>query len=152
MPNRDNYYDSKFVNSIRSQKAAATVTGSAVDLLGVDAVTVLADVGASTLTASGSNYFALTLTESSGSASGTSTGTYTTVAYTDLLGAAVTTDGAWGKIDSTAKTSKSYAVGYIGAKRFIKAVATKTGTYSAQISVNAIGRRLGSAPVSPIAS
>ncbi len=146
MPNRDAYYDSKFVNLVRSQRLTGTTTSSALDLSGIDAVALLADIGASTLSPSTANKFTLTVTESSGSATGTSTGTYTTVAYTDLVGSSVTTDGAWAKIDSTAKVSKTYAASYIGGKRFIKVAVTETGTASIQASVQAIGRRLASAP------
>jgi hypothetical protein len=152
MPNRENYTTNKVVNLIRSQRITGTTTSSALDLSGIDAVEFIADIGASTLTPSTANRFVLTLTESSGSATGTSTGTYTTVASSDIIGNAATTDGAWGKVDSTAKVSKTYSASYIGGKRFVKAVATETGTASVQISVTAIGTKLASAPAStPVA-
>lgn len=96
-----------FAKSINPQAITTTTqTGAAVDLLGYNAAEVIFEVGAIT-----DGTFTPSITECD-----TSGGTYTAVTATDIIGTLVA---------FTTVTPQSY--GYIGSKRYIKAVVTVAG-------------------------
>lgn len=141
MPNREMVSDVKFATAIVPAVATATVTSAEIDLQGFDSATVLFDIGNSGDTLSGSVYWTLTLTESD-----TSGGTFTTVAAADIVGGV-----ASHLIDAPAEDSVVVAFGYTGSKRYIKGVATKTGTHSNGTPIG-IASALGHASNAPVAN
>lgn len=122
MPNRTQVEDLSVSQIAIAATKTTTVTSSAVDTFGYDAATIIFDIGNSGDTLSGSLYWTLTLTECD-----TSGGSYTAVAAADLLG---WSGAASYVIDAPAEDSLAVKVGYKGAKQFIKAVATVTGTHT----------------------
>lgn len=126
MPNRDLFNNIKTTQVLVNAVATGTVTSSAIDLQGFDSAAVLFDVGNSGDTLSGSLYWTLSLTESDSSGSG-----YTTVAAADIQvqGGTFGTDNTF-VIDAPLEDSLLVKFGYLGSKRYLKAVATAMGSHS----------------------
>jgi hypothetical protein len=106
----------------------ATSTSAAIDLQGFNSACAVVSTGA----VAGSGDYTASLTECD-----TLGGTYTAVAASDLLGEFIATLAA----DSV------YKVGYVGNKRFIKAVVTKNSGTSIIAGVTIIKGNASSAPV-----
>lgn len=112
-------------NNIAVQQALAPVvatttqTSATIDLQGFNSAGVVFSLGQSGDTLSGSVYWTLKLQESDNDSS------YTDVAAADLLNGAASVT-----IDAPAEDETSISFGYIGSKRYLQAVATKTGTHS----------------------
>ena len=117
---RDLYNNISVSQPVVPAVATASVTSSAIDLQGFNSAAVLFAVGASGDTLSGSIYWTLKLTECD-----TSGGDYTDVVLADLHNAAATV-----VIDSNSEDETVVKFGYKGNKRYLKAVATKTGTHT----------------------
>ena len=118
-------------NPIQLLVAAAqkvTVLSSAIDMQGFDALTLLAFLGASGDTLSGSVKIELEVQESDDDS------TYTAVADDDLIpvGSVVTATnvGTFGLIDDPAEDDQLYFIGYRGNKRYVKINAEFTGTHT----------------------
>jgi len=104
----------------------ATTTSDLVDTNGFESLAIAVQIGAGTF--DGSNLLTLKLQESDT----TATGDFTDVASTDLV-------GAFGLVNGTAFDENSVqSAGYIGDKRYVRLVATETGTVSSVISAVAI--------------
>lgn len=124
-------------------------TGTAVDIREADAVSVLVTVGANaaTQTLNSTNKLEIQLLESSGSATGTSTGTYAAVAQADIInGVTGSTLGAVVRIDGSGDLSAAYIVGYRGSKRFLKLKADEFGTVSIPCSGTILEGRMNILP------
>ncbi len=117
---RDLYNNITVTQVVAPAVATATVTSSAIDLQGSNRAVVVFNIGASGDTLSGSVYWTLSMTECD-----TSNGTYTAVDVADLHNSAATI-----VIDSNSEDETAVKFGYKGSKRYLKAVATKTGTHS----------------------
>lgn len=117
---RDLYNNISVVQASAPAVATASVTSSAIDLQGFERVAVIFAVGATGDTLSGSIYWTLKLTECD-----TSGGSYTDVVLADLHNAAATV-----VIDSNSEDETAVKFGYKGSKRYLKAVATQTGTHT----------------------
>lgn len=117
---RDLYNNISVSQVLAPAVATASVTSSAIDVQGFNSAAVLFAIGASGDTLSGSIYWTLKLTECA-----TVDGSYTDVVLADLHNAAATV-----VIDSTSEDEAVVKFGYKGNKRYLKAVATKTGTHS----------------------
>ena len=117
---KDLYNNVKVSQMATPAVATATATSTAVDAQGFNSLAVLFDVGQSGDTLSGSVFWTLKLTECD-----TSGGSYTDVAAEDLYNSAATV-----VIDDAAEDEVIVKFGYKGSKRFIKAVATTTGTHT----------------------
>lgn len=127
-----------FVNATRT----ATTTSDPIDTAGYNSATVVFDIGNSGDTLSGTLYWTLSLTECD-----TSGGSYTAVAAADITGWA---GAASYVIDAPAEDSLAVKVGYIGSKRYIKGVATATGSHSSGTPIGIISV-LGGASNAPVA-
>lgn len=99
--------------------STTTKTSSSVDLQGYNSATVVFAVGQSGDTLSGSVYWTLKVQHSDDDS------VYTDTAASDLLNPSLTT-----VVDSSAKDRQAYKFGYVGAKRYLKGVATPTGTHT----------------------
>lgn len=135
---RDLYNNINVVQVANPATATNTVTSSAIDLQGYNSCTVLISVGQSGDTLSGSVYWTLKLTESVDDSS------YTDVAASDMLGSQTAV------IDSSSEDEAVYKLGYVGSKRYLKAVATKTGTHTNGTPIGIIAVR-GDASREPVA-
>lgn len=110
--------------------AARTATANGtniIDMAGFGACTFVVQVAGVT-TADDSNYFTFTL--QAGDDSGLSDGA-TVTAATGLLGSNIV-------IDNTNDANKVGMMGYVGSKRYVRLVATETGTASAAWSAVAV--------------
>lgn len=113
--------------SIETDLVAATVdaNGTGVDLQGFESATILAAVGESNDTLSGSVKIELEVEESDDDS------TYTDVADADLIGYVDgTNDGTFAVIDAATEDQRAYIAGYIGSKRYIRVVVNVTGTHT----------------------
>lgn len=130
MATRDLYNDIKTTSILAPINTSATVTSSAVDIQGYEGEAIAFAMGLSGDTLNGSNFWTLSLTECA-----TVGGSYTAVAATDVIvdGGTLGTTSTYavnktgGGVNSDSQVVK---FGYRGGLRFVKAVATKTGTMS----------------------
>lgn len=118
--------------------ATANITSSAIDISGGNSLAVLFAIGASGDTLSGSIYWTLKLTECD-----TESGSYTDVNAVDMHGGIGTV-----VIDAPSEDETVVKLGYKGSKRYVKAVATKTGTHTngTIIGIVAVKGHLADAP------
>lgn len=122
---RDTTLDKAVAQSVDADIVTSTATGTGVDLREHNAATVLFIFGESNDTLSGSVYVTPTLEESDTLGSG-----YTTVAAADM-------SGTLSVVDAAAEDSTVQVVGYMGTKRYVRAVFTLTGTHTNGIPVSA---------------
>ena len=116
---RDLYRNILVTQHLHPVTSSTTKTSTTVDLKGYDSANVLFAVGASGDTLSGSVYWTLKLTHSDDDSS------YSDVALVDLNNASATV-----VIDSASEDKTVYGFGYHGSKRYLRAVATPTGTHT----------------------
>lgn len=116
---RDLYHNVAISQPLIPVVATADQTSSAIDMQGFNSLVVIFDVGNSGDTLSGSVFWTLKLQHSDDNS------VYTDVAVGDLLNGATTV-----VIDAPAEDSLAVPFGYGGTKRYVKAVATKTGTHT----------------------
>lgn len=114
----------------------STLTTSAFDVSKYEAVDVILGIGASGDTLSGTVYWTIVVHESD-----TYNASFAAAATGDVLvdGSSVTTNSI--VIDATTEDQKAYHIGYCGKMKYIRVVATATGThtYGTPIAVIAIG-------------
>ncbi len=115
---RDSYHNLLTTQVLSPILSTTTKTSASIDLQGYNAALVLFSVGQCGDTLSGSLYWTLKLQHSDDDS------TYTDTALTDLNNASLTV-----VVDSSAKDRLVYGFGYQGSKRYLKAVATPTGTH-----------------------
>ncbi len=127
---RDLYHNLLVTQHLNPVTSSVTRTSTAIDRQGFDAVEVLFAIGLSGDTLSGSVYWTLKLQESDNDSS------YTDVAAADLHNAAATV-----VINSAALDETVYSFGYLGNKRYLKAVATPTGTHTNGTPIGMIALR-----------
>lgn len=135
---RDIYHNISVTQIAKPAVVTVATTSSALDLQGFGGASVVFAVGASGDTLSGSVYWTLKLRESDDDS------TYSDVAGSDLLNVAATV-----VIDSASEDETSHVFGYKGSKRYLKAVATPTGTHTNGTPIAMLGL-LGNASVMPI--
>lgn len=97
----------------------AARTSSTIDMQGFNALNVVFAVGLSGDTLSGSVYWTLKLTHSDNDSS-----------YSDVTAAELQNGAATVVINSASLDETSYVFGYLGNKRYVRAVATPTGTHT----------------------
>ena len=118
--------------------AAADTNGVTIDTAGAeqcDSLEFVANVGAAGDTLSGTVKIELELEHSD---DGT---TWADCANTDLTNSVTGTNaGTWAVIDADAEAGQVYRVGYIGSKRYVRAVSNITGTHTngTPIAISAI--------------
>jgi hypothetical protein len=113
--------------SLKAAVTSANTTGTGVDLSGYNSATMIVDVGAEGVTLSGSVYFEIAIQHSDDNS------TYTACTQADIIDGTIAASGIFYKIDGSGTgdpdtTGIIYRVGYVGIKRYIRAVLTKTGT------------------------
>ena len=113
-------------NGIKKEQALKPVTAttdktsSAIDLQGFNSASVLFNLGESGDVLSSTVYWTLSLTECD-----TSGGTYTPVAAADIMEGVASV-----VVNDPAEDGTLYQLNYVGGKRFIQGVATKTGVHT----------------------
>jgi hypothetical protein len=119
---KDTYHDTKIAPSLVSAVQAATLKGDAVDLQGFGSALMAVNTGA----IASSGLYDVRMQESDT----TTDGDFTDVAFADLLGS----------LPSSLAASSVYRQGYIGKRRYIRAVITKqSGTSIAAGAVFILG-------------
>lgn len=132
--------DVKHVHSVSPAALAADTNGASIDTLDFEALEFLVHVG----TAFVGGGFDISLEESD---TGAFAGEENAVVTGDLVGDAALTSGR-GVVVAIGDTAKTYRLGYVGKKRFVRPVLTETGTITGGvIGVSAILARPKSAPV-----
>lgn len=99
----------------------ADTNGTGVDLSKYESAEVIFNVGAEGVTLSGTDKIALELEESDDDV------TYTDVAAADMIGEE--SAGTVRTLDDNAECPAVYRVGYIGSKRYVRAVLNFSGTH-----------------------
>lgn len=121
---RDLYNSTDAVQSLASATRTADADGTGVDLALHSAALVVFDFGTSGDTLSGSVYIEGKLEESDDDS------TYTAVDSADILGTLPT-------VDDPSEDDTVHTVGYIGDKRYVRAVFDLTGTHTNGIPCSA---------------
>jgi len=119
-------------DTILPQVAKASINGAAVDLQGADKAALIVAVGASGDTLSDTVKLAVAIQESD---DGT---TFTAAPAEAIQNATPDSDNNVLVIAAAAAASQSYRFGYVGEKRYIRAVLTATGTHTNGMPVAAV--------------
>lgn len=135
---RDLYRNILVTQHVNPATKNTTTTSTTIDLQGYNSVNILFAIGQSGDTLSGSLYWTLKLTHSDDDSS------YSDVPLADLNNTAATV-----VVDSSAKDRTVYGFGYEGAKRYLRAVATPTGTHTSGTPMGVIALR-GTPAYSPV--
>lgn len=135
---RDLYRNILVTQHLSPVNSTATKTSTTIDLQGYNSANILFAVGLCGDTLSGSLYWTLKLTHSDDDT------TYTDTALTDLNNSALTVT-----INSSSLDRTVYGFGYNGAKRYLRAVATPTGTHSVGTPIGIVALR-GTAAYAPV--
>lgn len=122
---------SQHVNPVNS---TVTRTSTTIDLQGFNSAEVVFAIGQSGDTLSGSIFWTLKLQHSDDDS------TYTDVTTADLQNSTATV-----VIDSSAKDRVAYPFGYLGNKRYLKGVATPTGTHTVGTPIGVLALRAAAA-------
>jgi len=112
------------VQSLVPAVRTADANGDAVDLQGFESATVVIDMGAEGITLSGTDKIEIELEHSDDNS------TWTDVTSSnDVIGATPDSGGKIATFDANGEIPAISAVGYIGGKRYIRAVANFSGTH-----------------------
>jgi len=125
---RDIRSNTRSTNSIAPAVIASTTNGDGVDIRDADSVMAVLTTGAIV----GAGDFTLSLEESDDNAA------FSAVAAIDLVGAS--------SVPATLLASSSYRVGYIGNKRYVRAVLTQNGGTSIAAAAVMVASHLHRAP------
>ncbi|MGE0754582.1 MAG: hypothetical protein AB7L92_05420 [Alphaproteobacteria bacterium] len=135
---RDIYHNIKVTQHVTPVVATSTQTSSAIDLQGYNSANIVFAVGQSGDTLSGGVYWTLKLQESD-----------TDSGYTDVAASDISSGAATVVVDDPAEDDAAYSLGYIGTKRYVKAVVTPTGSHSNGTPIGVIALR-GDAGYRPV--
>ena len=114
------------VQTIAPVAGALDATGTGIDLQGYESCTFVIDAGIEGISLSGSNKIEIELEES------TDNSTWTDVtASTSVIGATPDSNGVVATFDADAEIPAVATVGYIGDKRYVRAIANFSGTHGA---------------------
>jgi len=116
---RDLYHNIAVSQPLNPVNSTATKTSAAIDLQGYSSALVVFCIGLSGDTLSGSVYWTLKLQHSDDDSS-----------YSDTSTADLNNTAATVVVNSSTLDEAAYGFGYAGNKRYLKAVATPTGTHS----------------------
>ena len=125
---RDNLNNAKVSKAFAYASRTASANGEIIDTRGFDSLTFVIQL-ATVTTADATNFFTFTLQH--GDDSGLSDAA-TVTAATGLLGSNLVVN------DSTTQSDMIGMMGYAGGKRYVRLVATETGTASAAFSAVAV--------------
>lgn len=135
---RDLYRNTLVTQHLSPVVSTTTKTSTAIDLQGYNSACVVFNIGLSGDTLSGSVYWTLKVQHSDDDT------TYTDTVASDLHNSSTTI-----VVDSSTKDRQAYCFGYNGAKRYLKAIATPTGTHSTGTPIGMASLR-GTAAYSPV--
>ena len=135
---RDIYHNVLVSQHLSPVVSTATKTSTAIDLQGYNSAEVLFAIGLATDTLSGSIYWTLKLQHSDDDST-----------YTDLVAADLNSPSLTVVIDASTKDRTSYSFGYQGNKRYLKGLATPTGTHSTGTPIGILSLR-SSASYTPV--
>ena len=138
-------------NSIINAVKTTGANGTGIDLQGFEEATAVVSVGAEGDTLSGSVYFEVSLEHSDDNS------TYTDCVQADIVNGTIAAGGIFLKLDGTTggdpdTTGGQWQVGYVGGKRYVRLVLSKTGTHSngTPISGMIVKSRPRNAPVTNV--
>lgn len=136
---RDIYHNISVVQVLNPVVATTAKTSETIDLRGFGAANIVFAIGTCGDTLSGSLYWTLKLTHSDDD-----------VSYGDVDADALSSGSASVVVNSSSLDKKAYGFGYIGNKRYLRAVATPTGSHSTGTPIGIIALR-GNAGYEPVA-
>ncbi len=135
---RDIYHNILVSQHLSPVVSTATKTSTTIDLQGYNSAMVVFNIGLAADTLSGSVYWTLKLQHSDDDST-----------YTDLAAADQNSPSLTVVIDSSSKDRTVYSFGYQGAKRYLKAIATPTGTHTNGTPIGIVALR-GAASYHPV--
>ena len=133
------------VQSLAPAARSSDADGTGVDLQGFESATIVIDMGAEGITLSSTNKIEIELEHSDDNS------TFTDVTSSaDVIGATQDSNGVIATFDDVAEAPAVSTVGYIGGKRYIRAVANFSGTHGSAtpLAVSVIKGHARSNPVS----
>ena len=133
------------VQSIAPKSPTSDETGTGVDLQGFESATLVIDAGIEGITLSTTNKIEIELEHSDDNS------TFTDVtASADVIGATPDSSGVVATFDANTEIPAVATVGYIGGKRYIRAIANFSGTHGSgtPLSVSVIKSHARKNPVS----
>ena len=133
------------VQSLAPAARSSDADGTGVDLQGFESATIVIDMGAEGITLSSTNKIEIELEHSDDNS------TFTDVTSSaDVIGATPDSNGVIATFDDPAEAPAIASVGYIGGKRYIRAVANFSGTHgtATPLSVSVIKGHARKNPVS----
>jgi hypothetical protein len=113
---------------------SATVNTAGLDMKGATGGMINVLIGESGDTLSSTVKWDLILQDSDDNSSFSAVTSNTDVSFADVDGS-----GIFATIDAAAEDDASYAIGYNGAKRYVRVACTKTGTHSNGTPIGAVG-------------
>ena len=124
-------YDNILVTQVSNPATGTTTrTSSTVDMQGYNSLNMLVSLGQAGDTLSVSLYWTLKITHSNDD-----------VTYTDTVAADLSSPNVTVAVNATTLDKTTYAFGYVGGKRYVKAVATPTGSHSVGTPIGMIALR-----------
>ena len=135
---QDLYHNVLVQQALNPVNSTTTKTSSAIDLQGFDSASIVFAIGIAGDTLSGSIYWTLKLQHSDDDS------VYVDVPLTSLFNSAATV-----VVDSLTKDETAYSFGYVGGKRYVKAVATPTGAHSVGTPIGVLALK-GNPSVAPV--
>ena len=133
------------VQSLAPAARSSDADGTGVDLQGFESATIVIDMGAEGITLASTNKIEIELEHSDDNS------TFTDVTSSaDVIGATPDSNGVIATFDDPAEAPAIASVGYIGGKRYIRAVANFSGTHgtATPLAVSVIKGHARSNPVS----
>ena len=116
---RDLYHNALVTQHFNPAVSSVTRTSTTIDLQGFNSACVIFAIGQSADTLSGSVFWTLKLQHSDDDSS-----------YSDVTAAELHNSAATVVVNSTALDKMAHSFGYQGSKRYLKGVATPTGTHT----------------------
>tara|TARA_R110000823_G_scaffold86493_2_gene193424 strand:- start:4020 stop:4463 length:444 start_codon:yes stop_codon:yes gene_type:complete len=114
----------KLETSLAPILKSVDVNGTGVDLTGFSSASLVVNVGAAGDTFSGSVKTNLIIEDSDDNS------TYTAVTSGNVTGGTTDSSGIFQTIDANGEAGKTYGIGYVGGKKWIRAVVDIVGTHS----------------------
>ena len=134
MANKDLANNLLMTQVLDPANTSATVNTAGLDMKGANGGMINVLIGESGDTLSSSVKWDLILQDSDDDSSYSAVTSNTDVSFAD-----VDSNGIFATIDAAAEDDASYAIGYNGAKRYVRVACTKTGTHSNGTPIGAVG-------------
>jgi len=121
------------VQSLAPAVRTADANGTGVDLQGFEGAMVIFDIGAEGDTLSGSVKVDVKLEHSDDDSSYSAV-----VSNNDITDGSIDSNGIWATFDDNAESPAVVSIGYVGGKRYVRAVADFTGSHSSGTPMSAM--------------